>query len=158
LLVLLLAMQMVMSLECSVLEWDHPFSSAEATAAWLEHSGLAQRPLVVEPDYAASVLLARTGARSAYFPACHCQGQFVVFRKGRDETRLVSVEEIQAIKRSSGAVPVVLSHWQLSGDNLQQMGLRLVFTSPHGVFWPYEDLYAYSDASFANTETTVTKP
>jgi hypothetical protein len=157
-LVLLLAMQMVMSLECSVLEWDQPFSSAEATAAWLEHAGLAQRPLVVEPDYAASVVLARTGVMSAYFPSCDCQGQFVVFRKGRDETRLVSVEEIQAIKRSSGAVPVVLSHWQLSGDNLQQMGLRLVFTSPHGVFWPYEDLYAYSDTSGAKTEATAARP
>jgi hypothetical protein len=154
-LVLLLAMQMVMSLECSVLEWDQPFSSAEATADWLEHSGLAQRPLVVEPDYAASVLLARTGTRSAYFPACHCQGPFVVFRKGRDETRLVSVEEIQAIKRSSGAVPVVLSHWQLSGDNLQQMGLRLLFTSPHGVFWPYEDLYVYGDSRGPKAEEAV---
>jgi hypothetical protein len=109
----------------------------------------------VEPDYAASVLLARTGARSAYFPACHCQGQFVVFRKGRDETRLVSVEEIQAIKRSSGAVPVVLSHWQLSGDNLQQMGLRLLFTSPHGVFWPYEDLYVYGDSRGPKAEEAV---
>jgi hypothetical protein len=157
-LVLLLAMQMVMSLECSVLECDQPFSSAEATADWLEHSGLAQRPLVVEPDYAASVLLARTGARSAYFPACHCQGQFVVFRKGRDETRRVTVEEIEVIERSSGEVPVILSHWTLSDDNLQRMGLRLVYTSPHGVFWPYEDLYAYSDASCANTEATVTKP
>jgi hypothetical protein len=154
-LVLLLAMQMVMSLECSVLEWDQPFSSAEATAAWLEHAGLAQRPLVVEPDYAASVVLARTGVMSAYFPSCHCQGQFVVFRKGRDETRLVSVEEIQAIKRSSGAVPVVLSHWQLSGDNLQQMGLRLLFTSPHGVFWPYEDLYVYGDSRGPKAEEAV---
>jgi hypothetical protein len=157
-LVLLLAMQMVMSLECSVLEWDQPFSSAEATADWVEHSGLAQRPLVVEPDYAASVLLARTGVRSAYFPSCHCQGQFVVFRKGRDETRLVTVQEIEAIKWSSGAVPVVLSHWQLSSDSLQLMGLRLVFTSPHGVFWPYEDLYVYGDSSGPKSEGAVARP
>jgi hypothetical protein len=82
----------------------------------------------------------------------------VVFRKGRDETRRVTVEEIEVIERSSGEVPVILSHWTLSDDNLQRMGLRLVYTSPHGVFWPYEDLYAYSDASCANTEATVTKP
>jgi hypothetical protein len=81
-----------------------------------------------------------------------------VFRKGRDETRLVSVEEIQAIKRSSGAVPVVLSHWQLSGGNLQQMGLRLVFTSPHGAFWPYEDLYVYADTGGPKNDVATAKP
>ena len=43
-----------------------------------------------------------------------------MFRKGRDETRQVTVEEIKAIKRESGMTPVVLSHWPLSGDNLSK--------------------------------------
>jgi len=41
---------------------------------------------------------------------------------------------------------VVLSHWPLSADNLRQMGLRLLYRSPHGFFWPYEDLYVYGDS------------
>jgi hypothetical protein len=140
-------MQMAMSIEYSVLAWFHPFSSAEATAKWLERAGQTQRPLVVEPDYAASVVLARTGVRSAYFPTCWCQGPFVVFRKGRDSNRQVTEEEIDAIKRESGMTPVVLSHWPLSVDSLQQMGLRLLYRSPHGFFWPYEDLYVYGESS-----------
>jgi hypothetical protein len=154
-LVVLLAMQMAMSIEYSVLAWFHPFSGAEATAEWLEHAGLTERPLVVEPDYAASVVLARTGVRSAYFPTCRCQGQFVVFRQGRDDTRQVTVEEIEAIKRESGMTPVVLSHWQLSVDNLRQMGLRPLYRSPHGFFWPYEDLYVYGDKSLPKAASSA---
>jgi hypothetical protein len=154
-LVVLLAMQMAMSIEYSVLAWFHPFSSAEATAEWLERAGLTQRPLVVEPDYAASVVLARTGVRSAYFPTCRCQGPFVVFRKGRDSNRQVTVEEIEAIKRESGMTPVVLSHWPLSVDSLQQMGLRLLYRSPRGFFWPYEDLYVYGDNSLPKTGSSA---
>jgi hypothetical protein len=154
-LVVLLAMQMAMSIEYSVLAWFHPFSSAEATAEWLERAGQTQKPLVVEPDYAASVVLARTGVRSAYFPTCRCQGPFVVFRKGRDSNRQVTVEEIDAIKRASGTTPVVLSHWPLSADNLRQMGLRLLYRSPHGFFWPYEDLYVYGDNSLPKTGSSA---
>jgi hypothetical protein len=154
-LLVLLAMQMAMSIEYSVLAWFHPFSSAEATAEWLERAGQTQRPLVVEPDYAASVVLARTGVRSAYFPTCRCQGPFVVFRKGRNSNRQVTVEEVDAIKRASGTTPVVLSHWPLSADNLRQMGLRLLYRSPHGFFWPYEDLYVYGDNSLPKTGSSA---
>jgi hypothetical protein len=154
-LVVLLAMQMAMSIEYSVLAWFHPFSGAEATAEWLERAGLTERPLVVEPDYAASVVLARTGVRSAYFPTCRCQGPFVVFRQGRDDTRQVTEEEIEAIKRESGMTPVVLSHWPLSVDSLQQMGLRPLYRSPHGFFWPYEDMYVYGDNGLPKTESSA---
>jgi hypothetical protein len=47
--------------------------------------------------------------------------------------------------------PVVLSHWPLSVDSLQQMGLRLLYRSPHGFFWPYEDLYVYGDSDVPKT-------
>jgi hypothetical protein len=157
LLLILLAMQMIMTLEYSVLEWFHPFSSADATAAWLEKSGLSKRPLIVEPDYAASVLLARTGVKSAYFPSCRCQGPFVVFNKDRDDTRQVTPGEIQAIKREFGSAPVVLSHWALSDLSLKQMGLRLLYTSPKGMFWQYEDLYVYGDSPAPKTQDARTR-
>ena len=76
-----------------------------------------------------------------------------MFRKGRDSNRQVTMEEVDAIKRESGMTPVVLSHWPLSADNLRQMGFRLLYQSPHGFFWSYEDLYVYGDNSLPKTES-----
>jgi hypothetical protein len=37
------------------------------------------------------------------------------------------------------------------------MGLRMLFTSPHGVFWPYEDLYVYGDSRGPKAEEAVAR-
>jgi hypothetical protein len=33
------------------------------------------------------------------------------------------------------------------------MGIQLLYTSPHGEFWPDEDLYVYGDNNFAMTKS-----
>jgi hypothetical protein len=68
-LLVLLGMQIPITVQYSVEESLYPFSGAKATAEWLKDTGLASRPLVIEPDSAAPAILAFTGVRSAYFPA-----------------------------------------------------------------------------------------
>ena len=152
-LLVLLGMQIPITVQYSVEESLYPFSGAKATAEWLKDTGLASRPLVIEPDSAAPAILAFTGVRSAYFPTCHCTGSFVVFRRGRDEHRLVTVEEFRDLRQEAGASPVVISHQQLSVESRRQMGIQLLYTSPHGEFWPDEDLYVYGDNNFVMTKS-----
>jgi len=144
---LLLAMQIPISVHYSVEECLFPFSGAKATAEWLKNSGFASRPLVIEPDTAAPAIIAFTGVQSAYFPACHCRGSFVVFRRGREEYRQVTVEELRDLRLQSATSPVVVSHQQLPSESLKLMGIRLLYTSPHGMFWPFEDVFVYGDNS-----------
>jgi len=40
-------------------------------------------------------------------------------------------------------------------DSLQQMGLRPLYRSPHGFFWPYEDLYVYGDNGLSKTASSA---
>jgi hypothetical protein len=147
LLLLLLAMQIPISVHYSVEECLFPFSGAKATAEWLKNSGLLSRPLVIEPDTAAPAIIAFTGVQSAYFPACRCRGSFVVFRRGREEYRQVTVGELRDLRQESAASPVVVSHQQLPRESLKQMGIQLLYTSPHGMFWPFEDLFVYGERS-----------
>jgi len=144
---LLLAMQIPISVHYSVEECLFPFSGAKATAEWLKSSGFASRPLVIEPDTAAPAIIAYTGVQSAYFPASHCHGSFVVFRRGREEYRQVTVEELRNLRQQSAASPVVVSHQQLPSESLKLMGIQLLYTSPHGMFWPFEDVFVYGDNS-----------
>jgi hypothetical protein len=77
----------------------------------------------------------------------------VVFRRGRDEHRLVTVEEFRDLQQEAGAPPVVISHQQLSVESRRQMGIQLLYTSPHGEFWPDEDMYVYGDNNFVMTKS-----
>jgi hypothetical protein len=103
--------------------------------------------LVIEPDTAAPAIIAFTGVQSAYFPACRCRGSFVVFRRGREEYRQVTVVELRDLRQQSAASPIVVSHQHLPGESLKQMGIQLLYTSPHGMFWPFEDLFVYGESS-----------
>jgi hypothetical protein len=41
----------------------------------------------------------------------------------------------------------VVSHQHLPGESLKQMGIQLLYTSPHGMFWPFEDVLVYGEYS-----------
>ena len=143
---ILLSVQVSVCVVYFVEEWSYPFSSAKSTAEWLEREGLAHRPLVIEPDTAAPAILGYTGIASAYYPTCHCFGSYVVFRQGRDVSRQVTSKELQAQHREFGSAPVVISSWKIPDDDLQPLGLRLLYVSPHGLFWPKEDLFVYDSS------------
>ena len=68
-----------------------------------------------------------------------------MFRRGREEYRQVTVDELRNLRQQSAASPVVVSHQQLPSESLKLMGIQLLYTSPHGMFWPFEDVFVYGD-------------
>jgi hypothetical protein len=138
-------MQFVICLQFSVLQMFNPFSTSEQAAKWLMKSGLTNRPLIVAPDYAASVVLASTGIRTAYFPTCRCEGEFVVYRQGRDAKRQVTPEEYEALAAKYGVKPIVATHWLLSDESMKRMGVKLLYSPAKAFYWPWEDLWVYGD-------------
>ena len=156
-LLILFSLQTSLSLRCALEQWSRPFSGAKPTADFLLRAGLTRRPFVIEPDYAGPALLAYTGIDSAYYPTCHCRGSFVVWRKGRDEFRQVTLQELQAVRRDLGAPPIVVSNWKLNDDSLHQLGLRLLYTSPEGWYWKYGNLFVYDSNGSADGGNTPSK-
>jgi hypothetical protein len=153
-LAVLLGMQLPITFHYALMDVLKPFSGGQPTAEWLMRSGLSGRPMVIEPDTAAPTILAYTGVRSAYLPACQCRGSFVVFRRSREENREVTVAELQAVKNGAGGSPLLVSHVQLFRENLQKFGMTQLYESPHGAFWPYEDLYVYGESSGPQASVT----
>jgi hypothetical protein len=141
--IILLGVQVVMCTARCLKERDFPFSGGKSTAMWLKGAGLADRPLVIQPDLAGPAILAYAGIESAYYPACLCRGSFVVFRQGRDVLRHVGLEELQAIQKEFGSAPVVISKWKLAQEETRRLGLRLEYESPGGWSWVEEDVFVY---------------
>jgi hypothetical protein len=135
-----------------VMEVNFPFSGSKATADWIRENRLDNRPLVIEPDLAAPAFLAYSSNKTAYFPACQCQGSFVDFRTGREVTRHVTSAELQSIKNKYGLSPILIVSSDLGEPNLDKLGLHLIYTSPHGWFWSGENLSAYGESDVATSQ------
>lgn len=154
-LLILLGIQVSICLHASVEECLYPFSGSESTAKWLESEKLTQRPLAIEPDLAAPAILGYNGIRSAYLPTCRCRGSFVVFRKGRDTHRQITIEELRALHRDFDSPPVVISAWKISGDSLQRLRLKLLYESPQGWLWDDENVFVYEWIDGATSAASV---
>jgi len=150
--------QNVYEMGSSLLETNQPFSSAESTGAWLEEHALLSKPLVFAPDHDASVILAEKGIKTAYFASCSCEGSFVVFSNRRSEERQITAGEIQNVWAKHGESPIVLTHWKLQPEALEHVHMALLYTSRRGFFWPYEDLYVYSDTSGPRNDVATARP
>jgi hypothetical protein len=157
-LVILLGVQTLACVQTIVEECLYPFSGAKATAEWLARTRLTRRPLVVNPDISAPAILAYTSIESAYFPTCRCRGSFVIFRRGRDLSAEVTLQELQALHRQFGAAPIVISYWKLGEDGLQRLGLHLVYVSPNGWFWRNENLFVYDSGDETTMQGAEVKP
>ncbi len=150
-LLLILAMQISLCLNYCAEEWQKPFSGAKATVEWLKRSGLSQRPLVIQPEISAPTIIGYMGIKSAYLPSCSCNHSFVPYRQGWDQERQVTGEELHALQSQFGAAPVLISQWKLASSDLEHLGLRLLYTSPHGWAWDNENVFVYGYAGEAVT-------
>ena len=101
-------------------------SEAKATADWIKEAGLSNRPLVIEPDFAASPILAYTGIDFAYFPACRCRGSFIVFRNTRETERQITSGELDELQHQYGSHPIVITMRPLIDADRKHLGLRLL--------------------------------
>ncbi len=143
-LLVLLSMQVSICAAFCVKEWASPFSAGKAVAEWLESAGLTGHPLVVQSELPAPTVLAYTGIPTAYFPSCRCSRPYVLYNRGWDSERSVSREELQSLESSTGRSAVVLSEWQITQDDLAQLGLHLVYESPKGWGFSNEDVFVYA--------------
>jgi hypothetical protein len=98
----ILSMRVLICAQICLKEWSSPFSAGKAVADWLESAGLAGHPLVVQPELPAPTVLAYTGAASAYFPACQCSRPYVLYSRGWNSQRGVTLPELRALKASTG--------------------------------------------------------
>jgi hypothetical protein len=142
-LLVLLTVQLPLTALSCIEQWRQPFSGPKATAAWLQSTGLSRRPLVIQPKFLAPAILAYTELRSAYFPNCECYGSFLTYSSGWSDYRPVKLDELRRLSRETGVSPVVLSGWELPPSEVQQLNLRLRFTSPHGYAWNVENFFVY---------------
>lgn len=143
-LLVLLSMQVSICAVFCAKEWTSPFSAGKAVAEWLESERLTGHPLVVQSELPAPTVLAYTGIPTAYFPSCRCSRPFVLYSRGWDSERSVSREELQSLKSSTGKSPVVLSEWQITQDDQEQLGLHLAYESPKGWGFSNEDVFVYT--------------
>jgi hypothetical protein len=146
-LLVILSIQVLICAQFCIKEWSSPFSAGKPVADWLKSAGLAGNPLVVQPELPAPTVLAYTGLATAYFPACQCSRPFVLYSRGWDSQRQVTLPELQALRTSTGLSPVVLSSWPLTESVQRQLELRFVYQSPKGWGFNNEDVtvYAYDD-------------
>ena len=151
-LLIILAMQISVCLVYCAEEWQKPFSGTKATAIWLENAGLSHRPLVIQPEIAAPALIGYLGIKSAYLPSCSCNHSYVIYRQGWDRERQVTRTEMNALQSLFGVSPVLISQWRLGSADLQNLGLQLLYTSPHGWAWDNENVYVYGTAGELTTK------
>jgi len=144
LLSILLCFQVLIGVVWFVVDLTHLTSAGRYTAAWITRSGMADRPLVVEPDLLGPAILANSGIASAYYPACRCEGSFVVFRESRDGLQQVSRAEIETLRSRYYRYPLLIVSRLLPDPDRKRLGLKLLYTSPHGWMSPAEDALVYS--------------
>lgn len=137
-----LSVQIVSTVIFSTFEINRPFSGAKPTADWLSSSGLSKRPLIIQSDLVAPALLAYLQTDAAFLPACNCESAVVVFRRDRDETRLVTPAQFAALENRFGASPILITNVP-DDPSPGKLGLQLLYTSPSGWFWEIENLRVY---------------
>ena len=151
LLVTVLSMQVFACVLFCFKETTGPFSSAKAVAEWIKSAGLLHHPLVSQPELAAPAVMAYTGAASVYFPGCQCSRPYLIYSRGWQSERSVTLAELNALRSSTGLNPVLLSGWALTESDQKKMGLRLGFKSPEGWAWDNENVNVYvADAPSAS--------
>jgi hypothetical protein len=142
-LVTILSMQVFACVQFCLKEITGPFSSGEAVARWIKSAGLAQHPLISQPELAAPAVMAYTGAATVYFPGCECSRPYILYSRGWQSERSVTPEEFNALKNSTGLDPVLLSGWLLNDAESNKIGVHLAFSSPQGWAWDNETVNVY---------------
>jgi hypothetical protein len=137
----ILGLQALDAAGASAYEWGHPFSYARTISTWFRQEGLNENPLVLMP--AVPAFLGYMERRSAYYPACRCEGSFLVWKRDLDIGRGVSEEELESLSHSSPLPVVVVTIQELPAATLQSLHLKELRAFPpisisSGQFFVYE--------------------
>jgi hypothetical protein len=143
LLLVFLGVQIPLTVFFVIKEFREPFSGAKATADWLKSAGLVHRAIVIEPAISAPAVVGYLGIRSVFLPNCNCQGSFLEYRGNWATSVQVTRDQLSELRHVTGFAPVVLSNWEISAADTNNLGLKLEFESPKGWDWNYETFYVY---------------
>lgn len=104
----------------------YPFSHSWDVAAFLGRQGLASSPLVFEPDYVGSAVLAYMRRRDAYDLEVHRLSSFVVWdRREFLDRHVPTLGEWKQINGGTGA-PVLITEVTLTSEQERRLGLQLL--------------------------------
>jgi hypothetical protein len=120
--VAILGVQTLDAVGASMYEWSFPYSYAKSIGTWFRQAGLDKNPLVLMPEVPA--FLGYMQRRSAYYPACRCEGSFLLWRVSRDSNRVVTEDELENLSDSSRLPVVVVTTNELSAETLQSLRLK----------------------------------
>lgn len=123
-LALILVVQAAAGLRAAYLEYQHPFSNAASAARLLAQHGMANLPLVAEPDDRAMAVIGQIPATEAYYVRAQRWGSFVRWDRSRlspadDATILAMLEQLHHERRARIALVLnrPLSPQILARDN-----------------------------------------
>ena len=147
LLYVILAQQCLLSLSVSIKEWRHPISGSVQTARWLQANGLAENPMLMEPNDGPNALLGYLNKPSAWFPACQCWGSFAHRAAGTDSSRMATPNDL-AQARANSPLPVILvADFPLTQATQQTLGVEFLFASSPEALKPNDNFFLYREAA-----------
>lgn len=135
LLIAMLAVQVVAALGISAMDLALPYAAGKQVSTFLEERGLSNNPLVLEPPAHGTVELGYLERPTAYYPACHCMGSFMIYKNTWDQGREVTRPELDALYAGAHEPVVVVTSTPFKADEVQTLGLsplqffeRVIFT------------------------------
>lgn len=148
-LALALGFQVAMALVQARLDVPDVYSAARDTASLIRAAGLADRPLVLDPDFETNGVLAHIGRASAYHPNVAREGSYTIWDARHDArlptaTRARDEDVLSAAAERAGAMgSVVVTNHALDARLVQSAGARLVGVRRADYlreesFWVYE--------------------
>ena len=144
----LLVLTTIGGLVATVGSWRHPFSNAEATAAWLRAEHLETLPLVGSPDTSV-VGVAELLGLPIYMLDCDCEDTFVLFSARRDAFSVADLPQHLAVAESKLNAPEMIYLGTRPFTAARETDIRAdgfaiePLTHFTGAVAGHEDFYAY---------------
>jgi hypothetical protein len=142
-----LGIQTIAALVSAGLDVLRPYSEAKVTSQWLQRSGLASNPMVLQPDYAGVGLVGYLQRPSAYYTTCRCFESFVVWNTQRDEQHTVDHEDLDRVRATSTLPILVITNAPLPDSTREGLGLHLIQSFDQHPIYPDERYFIYQQGA-----------
>ena len=116
----------------------HPFSSSRLVADYIVSHGLAKEPLILEPEYDGSNILAYLRRPSAYSLEEHAWATYPLWKISLPARHVPSPEEM----KQAGVHPVLVMSSPLTGTQSADLGVHLLASFDQGICGS-ENYYIY---------------
>jgi hypothetical protein len=142
LLIAMLAVQVVASLGISAMDIMMPYAAGKDVSIFIQDRGLSHNPLVLQPPAHGTVELGYLQRPTAYYPACHCQASFVLYKKSWAQAREITRPELDALYAGANQPVVVVTSAPFTENEVRVLGLNPLQFFEHVIF-TQERAYVY---------------